>query len=146
MDDVERSWQRIENWLRDNAPDTYATLNPPASEAAIAAAEEFVGVAFPPDVVASLRVHDGVAAGPAEFDLAGRYSPSSVARIKSNWQMLTDLLLDQFKDDDMSGYWWHPQWVPIAEDNAACQLIVDGRAGEDTDRVAMRDKSEGLRS
>ena len=39
MSAVEQSWQRIEDWLRDNAPETYASLNPPATEAAIAAAD-----------------------------------------------------------------------------------------------------------
>lgn len=143
MNDVERSWQRIENWLRDNAPETYASLNLPATDAAIAAAEEFVGVSFPPDVVASLRIHDGVAPGPGAFQLAGRYAPSTVERVRNNWKVLTDLLLEQFNDEGMSGHWWHPEWVPVAEDNAACELIVDGRAGQDNERVAVRDKSEG---
>jgi cell wall assembly regulator SMI1 len=82
MNEVEQSWQRIGNSLRDNAPETYETLNPPAIEAAIAEAEEFAGVWFPPDMVASLRVHDGIAAQPGEFQVAGRYSPAPVERIK----------------------------------------------------------------
>lgn len=143
MNEVELSWQRIENWLRDNAPETYATLNPPAADADIVAAEQVIGVPFPPDVVASLRIHDGVVPGPAAFHVAGRYSPSSLGRITGAWQLLTEILLEQFDEDDMSGHWWHPRWVPIAEDNAGCELIVDGRAGEDNDRVAVRDKSDG---
>ncbi|HJP73099.1 MAG TPA: SMI1/KNR4 family protein [Pseudonocardiaceae bacterium] len=143
MNEVERSWQRIENWLRDNAPETYATLNPPATEAAIAEAEEFVGVPFPPDVVASLRVHDGIAPQPGAFHLAGRYSLASVERIKNCWKMLTDLLLEEFNTEGMVGEWWHPQWVPVAEDNAACQLIFDGRPDADHNRIAVRDKESG---
>lgn len=147
MNEVEAAWQRIENWLRDNAPDTYATLNPPATDAAIARVEELVGVRLPEDVVASLRVHDGVTSRPGEFEIAGRYAPASAERMTHIWQMLTDLLLedfnDDFNDDGMVGWWWHPRWVPIAEDNAACQLVVDGRPGEDNDRVAVRDREDG---
>ena len=91
MNEVEQSWQRIENWLRNNAPETYATLNPPASEAAIAKAEEFLGVPFPPDVLASLRVHDGIAQQHGAFHLAGRYSLASVERIGNCWKMLTEI-------------------------------------------------------
>ncbi|HEX4221002.1 MAG TPA: SMI1/KNR4 family protein [Pseudonocardiaceae bacterium] len=145
MNEIERSWQRIENWLRDNAPETYASLNPPASEAAIAEAQEFIGVPFPPDLIASLRIHDGVTFHPAGLTIVGRYAPISVEVIKDRWQMLGDILREQFDSEDMGGGWWHRQWVPIAEDNAACQLIVDARPGEDHDRVAIRDREDGAR-
>jgi cell wall assembly regulator SMI1 len=143
MNDVAQAWQRIENWLRDNAPETYRTLNPPATDAAIAHVEELIGVPLPADVVASLRIHDGVTFDGGRFEIAGRYAPASVERIESLWRMLTDLLDDFGDEDGMVGWWWHPQWVPIAEDNSGCELIVDGRAGEDNDRVAVKDKEDG---
>ncbi|MFJ8715832.1 hypothetical protein ACIRD9_22015 [Streptomyces violaceus] len=62
---VEESWARIDAWLTRHAPLTHATLHPPAAQADIEAAERTLGVAFHPDLVASLRCHDGVELGDA---------------------------------------------------------------------------------
>ncbi|CAM5369943.1 hypothetical protein [Streptomyces purpurascens] len=51
---VEESWARIDAWLTRHAPVTHATLRPPASRAGVEAAERTLGVAFHPDLVASL--------------------------------------------------------------------------------------------
>jgi cell wall assembly regulator SMI1 len=57
---VEESWARIDAWLARHAPLTPATLRPPAPQAVIEEAERTLGVPFHPDLVASLRCHDGV--------------------------------------------------------------------------------------
>jgi hypothetical protein len=57
---VEESWARIDAWLARHAPLTHATLRPPAPQAVIEEAERTLGVPFHPDLVASLRCHDGV--------------------------------------------------------------------------------------
>lgn len=46
MDDI---WKRIEAWLQKNAPTVGTGLNPPAAEAAIKEAEEYLGITFPDD-------------------------------------------------------------------------------------------------
>ena len=53
-------WRRLETWVGiTGAPSL--SLNPGASEKAIAAAEKAMKLSFPPDVRASLAVHDGQA-------------------------------------------------------------------------------------
>ncbi|WP_420313549.1 hypothetical protein ACOB87_43910 [Streptomyces sp. YS-B37] len=44
---IYESWTRIETWLVNNAPRTFAELAPPAEHTAIARAEEAIGLAFP---------------------------------------------------------------------------------------------------
>ncbi len=56
MEDV---WNRIETWLRANAPETLRDLRSGATRDDIRAAEAALGVAFPDDMVASYLRHDG---------------------------------------------------------------------------------------
>ena len=60
---VETAWERVENWLMENAPMTLLTLNEGATEKEIWAAEAALGRAFPPNVVESARIHNGQAEG-----------------------------------------------------------------------------------
>jgi cell wall assembly regulator SMI1 len=74
-------WDRLEAHLRIEAPDVLPTLRPPTTDAAIAAAEAALGLRFPADLIASLRIHDGqvqetrsvdtIPLVPAEFDRNG---------------------------------------------------------------------------
>ena len=52
-------WDRLEAHLREYAPPVLATLNPPATDAQIRAAEQRLARRLPADLVASLKVHDG---------------------------------------------------------------------------------------
>ncbi|MFE5797409.1 SMI1/KNR4 family protein [Streptomyces sp. NPDC056503] len=61
---VDAAWDRIDHWLLTHAPRTFATLAPPARDEDIRATERELGVAFPPDLRASLRRHDGTRRGP----------------------------------------------------------------------------------
>lgn len=56
MDDL---WRRLEAQIARLNPALLASLNPPATEEAIRHAEATLGVEFPADFAASLRVHDG---------------------------------------------------------------------------------------
>ncbi|MFB6581646.1 SMI1/KNR4 family protein [Streptomyces sp. NPDC056402] len=64
---VQDSWNRIDEWLREHAPRTFATLGPPAGHEEIAAAEEELGITFPPDLVALLLRHNGALDGAEAF-------------------------------------------------------------------------------
>ncbi|MGW8066210.1 SMI1/KNR4 family protein [Streptomyces ziwulingensis] len=64
---VRDSWTRIDAWLGEHAPRTFATLRPPAGDEEIAAAQQELGVTFPPDLVASLQRHNGALKGPEAF-------------------------------------------------------------------------------
>ncbi len=75
---VEESWARIDAWLTRHAPLTHATLRPPAPQAGIEAAVRTLGVTFHPDLVASLRCHDGVEPDDGAVQLS-YYGPLSAA-------------------------------------------------------------------
>ncbi|TXS21938.1 hypothetical protein EAO70_07150 [Streptomyces sp. adm13(2018)] len=66
---VHASWGRIDAWLHEHAPRTFATLRPPADADEIAAAQAELGVTLPPDLVASLLRHNGVTEGREAFRL-----------------------------------------------------------------------------
>jgi cell wall assembly regulator SMI1 len=59
MTTITTTWARIDRWLGRHAPGSVALLAPPADPAEIAAAERTLGVTFPPELVESLRCHDG---------------------------------------------------------------------------------------
>jgi cell wall assembly regulator SMI1 len=118
-----------------NAPKTYASLNPPATPREIAAAERFLSVRFPADLVASLRRHDGAALADtrAAFRLPPFYVPVSLDGIRAGWRSRCQVV-------ERGGYppgpWWHPKYVPFAESLSGDCLLADqrpdgrGRVGE----------------
>jgi cell wall assembly regulator SMI1 len=52
-------WQRLREYLQREAPTVLASLNPPASEREIVAAQAALGMELPADLRASLLVHNG---------------------------------------------------------------------------------------
>ena len=52
-------WERIHTWHEANSPVGYGNLRPGASDEAIRAAEDAMGLELPEDVKASYRIHDG---------------------------------------------------------------------------------------
>ncbi|MET9764144.1 hypothetical protein ABZ016_34665 [Streptomyces sp. NPDC006372] len=88
---VEDSWARVDAWLARHAPRTRATLRPPASQAGIEGAERTLGVSFPPDLVASLRCHDGVEPGDGALELPSYGALSQVADIVRDTTFLRGL-------------------------------------------------------
>lgn len=52
-------WKRLESYLKKNAPAALDFLNPPATAKEIREAESELGVRFPADFAASLRIHNG---------------------------------------------------------------------------------------
>jgi cell wall assembly regulator SMI1 len=133
---VEQSWSRIERWLRAHAPDTLATLGPPADPAEITAAEEELGTSMPAELVAWFRRHDGVTEEGLQanhFLLPDGYHLMSLRRCLAHRRMLVEIL-DGF-EDFMVGSWWHPEWLPVAQHSAGDALIVDLREGPERGRA-----------
>ncbi|MEU5693066.1 SMI1/KNR4 family protein [Actinosynnema sp. NPDC020468] len=145
---VEESWDRIEKWLHATAPAAAERLSPPASAAAVGAAETTVGLPFPPDLVASLRRHDGVTPyGRDRFLLPPHWILVSLEYCVETWRRYTDELnhrqateiesMDGEDEDawsepeeDEDAFWgWSPGWFPIAADGTGCHLLVELRPG-----------------
>ena len=107
---VDASWARIEKWLAESVP-VDVVWNPPASDAAIARAQRAVGHAFPPDLVASLRRHDGVRAG--GFTFPPFYTPMSTGEIAADTGKLC-----------AADTGWDGSGIPFARDNGGWYLYV----------------------
>ena len=146
---ITQSWIRIENWLADKAPATFAALEPPASNAEIRAAERAVGLEFPAPLAESLRRH----AGTGDAELIPTFSLINPAKISSEWQLMTRIAgrtatADEgspgvARDPEDDDHWWHPQWIPIGADGGGDGLVIDQRANGHTGRVGERFKVDG---
>ncbi len=83
---VNRQWRRIERWLRENAPRTYASLGAPGRAGTIALAEAQTGLELPDDLRASLLRHNGVSGPPgARFSLGGE-QVRGIREIRDQWR------------------------------------------------------------
>ncbi|MFC6014669.1 SMI1/KNR4 family protein [Plantactinospora solaniradicis] len=128
---VDAVWNRIERWLAAKAPRTRGTLRPPASRARIAASQTRMSVAFPADLVASLRRHDGATAVDG-FDLPPFYRLLTLEEMVLDWEITCSVLASDAPDDE----WWHRSFVPFASAGDGGCLLVDqrpsghGRVGE----------------
>ncbi|MEN3612354.1 SMI1/KNR4 family protein [Plantactinospora sp. ZYX-F-223] len=118
---VDAAWLRIERWLARHAPRSRAGLRPPAAPARIAALQARMSVAFPADLVASLRRHDGA----DDFDLPPFYRPLRLDQIAADWAVNCNVRADVSMDD----HWWHPSFVPFASAGDGGSLLVDQRPG-----------------
>lgn len=100
---VPDSWNRIDAWLREHAPRTSATLRPPAGDGEIAAAQQELGVTFPPDLVASLLRHNGALEGPEAFRFSTGDRLLGVSGILGDTEFMRGI--DQGPDGEAEDYW-----------------------------------------
>lgn len=114
---IDDSWDRIEAWLAEHAPATFAGLEPPADPEVIAAAEAAIGLPFPDPLRQSLLRHDGT--GYHEL-LAPFWELESAQQIAGTWQLRTSIHEElsppdgAYEGDPESdrGPWWHRMWIP----------------------------------
>jgi cell wall assembly regulator SMI1 len=141
--EVTASWTRIENWLREHAPVTLASLRPPASAAQLRAARDRLGLDFAESLSASLERHDGVEATRACFCLPATFAPLSVDEIVQAHASLLGVLEDV--GPQARGEWWDPNWLPFAQSVGADLLVVDCAPGPDGGRLGVFDHTLGAR-
>ncbi len=122
---VNAAWKRIETWLAKHAPASRARLGKPAPAARIDAAQKQMSVRFPPDLVASLRRHNGVAEH-AGFTLPPFFAPMPLDEIVDDWTMHCSILTEEAEGMED---WWHPRFVPFAGAADGGSLVVDQRPG-----------------
>ncbi|MER6104538.1 SMI1/KNR4 family protein [Streptomyces sp. NPDC001832] len=150
------SWERIENWLAEHAPATYAALAPPAVPADIAAAERVIGRPLLKPLVMSLLRHDGLLDQRGSL-LPGFYRPMSAREIAAAWQLFTGFYDKRTADEEgeeadydfmklgvSSVLYGHPQLIPIARDVGGGCLVLDHRCEIDRGRVHEAEVVEGL--
>ncbi|MEU8226252.1 SMI1/KNR4 family protein [Kribbella sp. NPDC048915] len=128
---ITASWSRLDAWLARHAPATYAVLAPPATDVELRA-----GVELPPELIESLRCHNGVTAW---ANLLPEALPSSAAEIGANWQLRMELAadLDGFAvHPPQTEPYWHPAWIPWADSDGDLQ-VIDLRPGPQRGRLGM---------
>lgn len=123
---VDAAWLRIEKWLATHAPAGLKALGRPATTAQIDALQRRMSVPFPPDLVASLRRHNG-ATSVGAFSFPPFYAPQNLDRILGDWLVKCEVLAgsgSSWADD-----WWHKQFVPFADAGDGGSLLTDQRPG-----------------
>ncbi|MFJ9885682.1 SMI1/KNR4 family protein [Streptomyces sp. NPDC091287] len=154
---ISESWTRIENWLAEHAPTTYAALMPPADPADIAATERDIGRPLPKPLVLSLLRHDGLRDQGGSL-LPGFYRPIGARRIAEEWRLFTgfyDRLTAEEKGDEVDSdfmgigfsgvLYGHPRLIPIARDVGGGYLVLDQRPEIDRGRVHQAEPVDGVR-
>ncbi|HEX5567791.1 MAG TPA: hypothetical protein VFY14_12830 [Streptomyces sp.] len=125
---VESSWARIDAWLAEHAPLTHGLLGPPVPMEDIEAAQRRLGLVFHPDLVASLRCHDGTELQEGALELPGLYGPfarladivGNTLSLRSVADGLTGFPVDCPEEhehtrdcgDEEDAYWRH-EWLLI---------------------------------
>lgn len=131
---VTEAWARIEEWLAWHTQAGAAALAPPAGPADIAAAEAALGLAFPPELVESLRRHDGQRIW---ANILPEGPPLSATGIVDHWRACMDVAASF---DGLTPHrpgaepWWHERWVPFAAEDGDAQ-VIDLRPGPGYGRV-----------
>ncbi|MFE9645170.1 SMI1/KNR4 family protein [Streptomyces sp. NPDC006365] len=125
---VEGAWERIEAWLRSNAPASYASLPEAADPVAIRAAEDALGFPLPEELVTLLSRHDGG----GEFVLPVAHRLSGVRMIGDEYPRSREIFSS-----------WDPGWVPFAYDECGNSLFVSRRDDETFRRVGVYEKDGG---
>jgi cell wall assembly regulator SMI1 len=126
---VTELWRRLEAHFAAHAPEVLAFLNPPASEDALRRAAEALDGDLPPDLVESLRVHDGqpsltgvIRLVPALFDPLRNDSVAT-------WGELATI--DHIVNSSLSRRAWDGEVLPL-----------ESLRGDEFDGPVLRDNSE----
>jgi cell wall assembly regulator SMI1 len=131
MDSIERLWDRIETWLKANAPDIAHALTGGVTEEDLRLAEETMGLVLPEDVKASYRRQNGFYAGTFLMQQAIFYDLAGMVRgqqgSKAFW---ADLLSNaprspKYLSGPIQPVWWHPSWLPLTGDGAGNLWCLD---------------------
>lgn len=130
--DVQLAWQRLVNWLGTHAPATASSVLAPAAPAAIAAAEERMGVGFPVELRTWLLESgaDNDPVGVTEGVVPGNRDLLGLAAMERTYHFKMEIERDDPSDDPEFPF-WHEQWIPIISDDDSCYgKFLDVRSGQ----------------
>ncbi len=143
---VTESWIRIETWLAEHAPKTFAALAPPAERSDVAAVERALGRPLPEPLTESLLRHDGTGHRDLLLPFWSLLDTKGIADARSLRMRIHGDGLDDAEEgdpDEEYGPWWHPLWVPFAANGAGDYLVIDQRQHRRTGRIGNADHETG---
>ncbi|MEU4164822.1 SMI1/KNR4 family protein [Actinoplanes sp. NPDC026670] len=135
---VESLLADLEDWLRSNAPKTYALLGQSATSDQLSRLEAMLGFKLRPEFIATLRWHNGTAQGLGSFELAPSYRLLDADSIRSAASRLNASAAESDIDP------WSQRWVPLGSDDCGGHLLVDHDEGEDCGLVFTWDPENGF--
>ena len=134
------AWQRVVAWCAAHAPVTAAVLHGPADEEALAVVQAELGQVWPEDLVAWLQVSDGADRDLAAAIIPGGYIPIPIGRIRTEWQLMTDIARELGGEENLAAVDSAPagaasglfsrSWVPMGDFTNGDLLFVDLRPGD----------------
>jgi cell wall assembly regulator SMI1 len=117
---MEEIWERIDAWLKVNAPKVFDTLQPGASDSQIQAVENALSIQLPADVKASYRIHNGQQPIYDYGLIPEAQEFLSLERIQQEWQGWKRFLDEAGSLEDESepdpgirADWWNMKWIPF---------------------------------
>ncbi|MFF4796028.1 SMI1/KNR4 family protein [Streptomyces sp. NPDC001276] len=127
--DILAAWDRIESWLKVNAPNSYASLRPPAAPERIAAAQAHMGVSWPEEVSALWLRHDGAEFFEVDGDEEGEVDPAKFLTRYTFLPLSEVTRVYAARSDPDTGAVGFSGWVPLSgadDDYAGEMVVVDG--------------------
>ena len=150
---LRRSWSYIIDWCAAHAPVTAAAIQGPADQAALAAAQERTGRAWPEQLLVWLGLHDGATSSSASLIPPG-FEPLGVDQIVEYWEMLTGIWAEMGLDDELAAGEAQPagspavgflgSWLPVAANFGGDFLFVDDRLGDPRGCVGQYYRDDGF--
>ncbi|MFP2931186.1 ankyrin repeat domain-containing protein [Pyxidicoccus sp. 3LG] len=140
-------WKRLEAWYAEHCPPYAEALKRarPATPEQVAALEKAIGAELPWDFRAFLLRFGGGGEYPRGDAGVFEYSGLTVDLILSRWNGLTELRKKGTFEDvtphelpesdkSLEWTWWHPGWVPFAQDGGGNLYCVDLSPGPEGTR------------
>ncbi|MFC3848826.1 SMI1/KNR4 family protein [Corynebacterium hansenii] len=122
---IEQSWETIVSVV---------PANPPATDEDLAHVAEVIGAPLPDDIVASLKIHDGIDVETVNDAMReGKELPfggwimscRDIATDWAGWKGVYDAENDEWNDR-----WWTPNLVPLVSDGGGNSVCVDLTTGQ----------------
>lgn len=130
--EVAELWAEIEHWLRQHAPVTAAALRVPATARDFTAVQQELSAELPADLRAWWSCCDGTDPDVLAEVLPPFYTPYGMHKSLQEWRAKCEQLPVGRAAGRQAGAHsqvFHPEWMPIAGDGYADELVVDLRPG-----------------
>lgn len=122
-------WNRIEKWLRNNAPKILENLSPGAKEDKIKEVEKLLDIKITPDLKESYLIHDGQLTD--RYSLMDDWNLLSIDNAMKEWKLMKEL--HQRGDFEASACasegvrsdWWNIKWLPILSNGSGDFYCID---------------------